>query len=88
MVNWEAYPKSQRLSCLLGSSPEDYQIGAAYFLKADVIDFDKLWTDHLEPLLKDYIRGMSDEKETMNNFAKAYGYPSIQGNSDETRNED
>lgn len=67
---------------------EDYQIGAAYFLKADVIDFDKLWTDHLEPLLKDYIRGMSDEKETMNNFAKAYGYPSIQGNSDETRNED
>lgn len=67
---------------------EDYQIGAAYFLKADVIDFDKLWTDHLEPLLKDYIRGMSDERETMNKFAQAYGYPSIQGSSNETHNED
>ena len=32
---------------------ENYQIGAAYFLKLKTLNFDQLWTDYLEPLLRD-----------------------------------
>ena len=53
---------------------ENYQIGAAYFLKLKTLSFDRLWKDHLEPLLKDYVRGMYDEKGIMDRLAKAYGY--------------
>lgn len=53
---------------------ENYQIGAAYFLKLKTLDFDCLWTDYLEPLLQEYVRGMYDEKGLMSRFAKAYGY--------------
>lgn len=53
---------------------ENYQIGAAYFLKLRELDFDELWEDYLEPLLQEYVRGMSDEKLFMTQFAEAYGY--------------
>jgi len=53
---------------------ENYQIGAAYFLKLQVLNFDQLWTDYLHPLLHDYIRGMYDEIGIMKKFSKAYGY--------------
>ncbi len=53
---------------------EDYQIGASYFLKLEYLNFDELWTDYLKPLLQEYIRGMYNESEIMENFAKAYGY--------------
>lgn len=53
---------------------ENYQIGAAYFLKLKELGFDKLWEDYLEPLLQEYVRGMGDEKSIMEQFAKAYGY--------------
>lgn len=63
---------------------ENYQIGASYFLKLKSLDFDKLWTDYLQPLLQEYIRGMYDEKGIMDRFAKAYGYQkSVGGNEDE-----
>jgi len=54
----------------------NYQIGAAYFLKLKDLNFDfnKLWTDYLQPLLQEYIQGMYDEEGIMNRFAKAYGY--------------
>lgn len=44
----------------------DYQIGAAYFLKyalyANTEDpFDKLWNNHLQGVLKEYLRGTGDE---------------------------
>lgn len=52
---------------------ENYQIGGAYFLKLKTLSFDELWTDCLEPLLQDYVRGMYGEKEYMDKFAKAYG---------------
>lgn len=55
---------------------ENYQIGAAYFLKLKTLTFDQLWTDYLQPLLQEYIHGMYGEAEIMNRFAKAYGYPS------------
>lgn len=53
---------------------ENYQIGAAYFLKLKILNYDQLWTDHLEPLLREYIRGMYDEEGIMTRFARAYGY--------------
>ena len=53
---------------------ENYQIGAAYFLKLKTLDFDQLWTDYLQPLLQEYIQGMYDEEGIMNRFARAYGY--------------
>lgn len=58
---------------------ENYQIGAAYFLKLKTLTFDQLWTDYLQPLLQDYIHGMYDEKGIMDRFAKAYGYQKPDG---------
>ena len=52
---------------------ENYQIGAAYFLKLKYMNPEELWKDCIEPLLKDYVRGMYDEDKIMNDFAKAYG---------------
>ncbi len=64
---------------------ENYQIGAAYFLKLKEMDYDELWTDSLEPLLQSYVRGMYDEKGIMKRFADAYGYKeSTDGESDES----
>ena len=54
---------------------QHYHIGASYFLKLKYLTFNQLWTDYLEPLLREYVRGMYDEDEIMNRFAKAYGYP-------------
>ncbi len=51
---------------------ENYQIGASYFLKLGTLDFDQLWTDHLQPLLQEYIRGMDDEEGLIKRFKKAY----------------
>lgn len=64
---------------------ENYQIGAAYFLKLKELSFDELWTDCLQPLLQDYVRGMYDEEGIMLKFAKAYGYSkALEDESDET----
>lgn len=63
---------------------ENYQIGAAYFLKLRTLSFDQLWTDYLQPLLQEYVQGMYDEKSIMNRFAKAYGY---QGTAEDGANE-
>ncbi|SKB46905.1 AAA domain (dynein-related subfamily) [Lachnospiraceae bacterium] len=56
---------------------ENYQIGAAYFLKLKTVGFDVLWTDYLRPLLQEYVRGLSNEDELMRKFSEAYGYPSL-----------
>ncbi len=53
---------------------ENYQIGASYFLKLKNLSFDELWIDYLQPLLKEYIRGMYNEDEIMSGFKAAYGY--------------
>ena len=62
---------------------ENYQIGAAYFLKLKTLSFEQLWTDYLYPLLQDYINGMYDEEGIMQRFAKAYGYSKKEGNDNE-----
>lgn len=51
---------------------ESYHIGAAYFLKLKEIDSEQLWSDYLEPLLKDYIQGMPNEEEIMTSLKNAY----------------
>lgn len=63
---------------------ENYQIGASYFLKLKNLSFEELWTDYLQPLLQDYVRGLNDEEECMKKFARAYGYKTIsEGDADE-----
>lgn len=53
---------------------DNYQIGAAYFLKLSSVDndFSRLWTDYLLPLLQEYIQGMYDENGIIDRFKKAY----------------
>ena len=51
---------------------ESYHIGAAYFLKLNELYPEQLWSDYLEPLLKDYIQGMPNEKEIMTSLKNAY----------------
>ena len=60
---------------------EDYQIGAAYFLKLKDLsnDFNKLWKDSLEPLLKEYVYGMDNAEILLRGFENAYGYKSDDG---------
>ena len=43
---------------------ENYQIGAAYFLKLKTLDFDQLWTDYLQPLLQEYVQGCMTKRSS------------------------
>lgn len=61
---------------------KNYQIGAAYFLKLEKMDFDQLWTDHLEPLLQEYVNGAYGEKEHMALFYNAYTLKAKTGDPD------
>ena len=78
----EAVRRMRALNAKIKDTPdlnENYQIGAAYFLKLkERISFDQLWEDYLKPLLEEYIRGMNDEEEIMRDFERAYGYPERQ----------
>ncbi|EMC56765.1 McrB family protein [Streptococcus mutans] len=49
-----------------------YHIGPSYFLKLKDLDYDILWSDYLEPLLKDYLRGSYDEVEKLAELKTAY----------------
>lgn len=51
-----------------------YHIGPSYFLKLQDVDFDYelLWSDYLQPLLEDYVRGSYDEAETLETLKKAF----------------
>lgn len=53
-----------------------YHIGPAYFLKLKNYDgdFDLLWENHLEGLLLEYMRGMTNCKEEIKELAKIYRY--------------
>jgi len=58
-----------------------YHIGAAYFLKLDKYyngankdeAFKSLWDYHLEPLLKEYLRGTPDADNELKKLREAYG---------------
>lgn len=51
-----------------------YHIGASYFLKLKDYqgDFGKLWEYHLEGLLREYLRGMSDVETKLESLKVAY----------------
>ena len=50
-----------------------YHIGASYFLKYALYnDFDKLWDNHLEGLLREYLRGTTNLDDKMNKLREAY----------------
>ncbi len=51
-----------------------YQIGPSYFLKLETNggDFDALWKMSIEPLLREYLRGMRRADETLNKFKEVY----------------
>ena len=51
-----------------------YHIGPSYFLKLEEVDFDYelLWSDYLQPLLEDYLRGSYEEVETLKTLKKAF----------------
>ena len=56
----------------LGSS---YHIGGAYFLDEDgmsIKDFEETWNLRLEPLLREYLRGMPNADNNLNELRKAY----------------
>ena len=51
-----------------------YHIGPSYFcnLKKLKYDYEILWSDYLQPLLEDYVRGSYDEAETLETLKKAF----------------
>lgn len=59
-----------------------YHIGASYFLKLKDYqgDFGKLWHYHLEGLLREYMRGMSDVKTKLESLKVAYDNESVSNN--------
>ena len=58
-----------------------YQIGAAYFKKYELYNsFDDLWNYHLEGLLREYLRGMSDVETKIAELKKAYDNESDNNN--------
>lgn len=52
----------------------EYSIGPAYFLKLkdNGGDINKLWKMNIEPLLKEYTRGLPNASDLMSKFEKAF----------------
>lgn len=71
-----------------------YHIGAAYFLKLkdykDDVDkgFNSLWEYHLKPLLQEYLRGMNDIEEKLENLQNAYNLKKENNNPSDTQQTD
>ena len=73
----EARTRMQSLNNAIKDFPglsSAYHIGAAYFLKLKDLDnnFNKLWEYHLEPLLREYLRGQGDVDKKIEELHKAY----------------
>ncbi len=51
-----------------------FQIGPSYFLKLKEYDgnFQKLWNNHLEILINEYLRGLPNLKEELGKMKNAY----------------
>lgn len=56
-----------------------YHIGPAYFLNLILYQgsFEKLWDNHIELLIKEYLRGMPDAKEKFDTLRIAYFNPEV-----------
>ena len=73
----EALSRMGALNTAITNIPElneNYKIGPAYFLKLQNLSSNELWTDHLKPLLQDYVRGLYKEDKILLELANAYGY--------------
>jgi len=62
-----------------------YQIGPAYYRKLELYKGnDKIWSSlwelHLEPLIREYVRGMPGAEEQVQNFRRAYDLITINPN--------
>jgi len=70
--------KMKALNSAISAIPglnSSYHIGAAYFLSKedkDEPDYKCLWGLRLKPLLKEYLRGMPDNKKHLGNLHKAF----------------
>lgn len=51
---------------------ENYHIGPAYFRNLEVMGYEELWECSIEPLLKEYVRGMYQEDEILNSFRETF----------------
>ena len=67
-----------------------YHIGPSYFLKLKDVDFDYelLWSDYLEPLLEDYLRGFYKEDETLKTLKKAFNKTTSEEASQSDKSDD
>lgn len=63
-----------------------YHIGGAYFLKLQGDDYEQLWDYHLAPLLREYLRGISDSDDKFEVLERAYNLNS-DANEDVENNE-
>lgn len=74
---------------------EAYQIGAAYFKKMELYNsFDQLWSNHIEVLLREYLRGSHNEQEELQRLQNAFNDTTDHGtaekpadNTEETKQE-
>lgn len=65
---------NEQISQIEGLNPS-YHIGAAYFLDSNGNvrqDYDKIWNLRIEPLLKEYLRGMPDSFDKIELLKKAF----------------
>lgn len=65
-----------------------FHIGPAYFRKLKNGDFHQLWEMNLEPLLKEYLRGMRDANEKMKGLENAYNREKSSSVEEEDTNSD
>jgi len=63
----------------LGSA---YHIGGAYYLKLKGNDYESLWKLHLEPLLKEYLRGTPDSEQNLKKLKDAYYFEPLKPDED------
>lgn len=90
--NWkdEAEKRMLNMNNLIASGSVDlsreYCIGPAYFRNLDKYDgdFNKLWELHLEPLIKEYLRGSRNITDNLTRIKKAY---ELIDESEETHND-
>ncbi|WP_407456550.1 McrB family protein [Fibrobacter sp.] len=75
----EADKRMTRLNSAIKKIPglsSAYHIGPAYFLKLNNYkgegDFEQLWTNHIEGLLREYLRGMDKVEEKIEGLKRAY----------------
>lgn len=73
----DAISKMDEVNAIIKDNPElgeDFQIGPAYFLRLNEYegDFTKLWDMHLAPLLNEYLRGLPNKTEILEELENAY----------------